>query len=231
MIDEAPLVTIQRNFPRPDEQAIAPFRTAFSSNVVDAMGGRGALDHSIRPMTGIDPIGIRIVGTVLTCHAGPADTLALLAAIEIALPGDVLLCATDAFTGTCVAGDTVLGLARNRGVAGFITDGVVRDVKGILATRIPVYCRGISPNSPHNNGPGTVGLPIVIGGVQAQSGDVVIADCDGVVIVPRVELAALAQKLLDVEAAEKGVEKMVREGLTAPSDLLPILKSDRIKYV
>ena len=83
-----------------------------------------------------------------------------------------------------ITGDLLLGMARNRGVAGFVTDGLVRDLVGILDVDIPVYCAGLTANSPARDGPGTVGLPIVLGGVRVDSGDIVVGDHERVVIVP-----------------------------------------------
>jgi hypothetical protein len=76
-------------------------------------------------------------------------------------------------------------MLKNRGVLAFVTDGLVRDLPGLLAVGLPVYCAGLTPNSPVRNGPGTVGLPVVVGGVHVEAGDIVVADQDGVVIVPR----------------------------------------------
>jgi len=66
----------------------------------------------------------------------------------------------------------MLGMARNLGVAGFVTDGMVRDIIGIQGVGLPVYCAGVTPNSPVRNGPGTVGEPVDIGGLRIESGDI-----------------------------------------------------------
>ena len=82
----------------------------------------------------------------MTCHPGPGDNLAVFAALEVAQPGDVVFAATDTFTKTCVAGDILLAMARNKGIAGFVTDGLMRDVDGILPVGLPVFCMGVTPN-------------------------------------------------------------------------------------
>src|SRR5581483_7052165 len=97
----------------------------------------------------------------LPCETGPSDNLAILAAISIAEPGDVVVAASDAFTGTAVIGDNVSALARNRGVAALVTDGLVRDTPGIIGVELPVFARGVTPNSCMRSGPGRVGLPVV----------------------------------------------------------------------
>jgi 4-hydroxy-4-methyl-2-oxoglutarate aldolase len=228
MIKEPPLITIRRNFPRPAAGEVAAFAGVPTGHVVDALGGRGALDYAIKPLT---PVSSVLVGVAITCHAGPADNLALWAALEAAKPGDIIMAASDAFSATAITGDLLLGMARNRGVAGIVTDGLVRDLVGILAVGVPVYCRGLTPNSPDRNGSGTVGLPVVLGGVHVESGDVVIADADGVVIVPRVRIPAVRRALEDVRAAEATLEAKVKAGLEIPDFVRSILASGRVVEV
>ena len=192
MIKDPPVLTIRRGFKRPSAKVVAGFAGVPTGHLVDAMGGRGCLDYRIKPLAQIDTV---MVGVAITCHAGPADNLALFGALHAARKGDILIAATDAFTATAVTGDLLLGMARNRGIAGFVTDGLVRDLVGILAVGLPVYCAGITANSPARSGPGTVGLPIVIGDVVIQSGDIVVGDRDGVVIVPLAQAQDVLNKL------------------------------------
>src|SRR6185437_6515446 len=111
--------------------------------------------------------------------------LAPWAALEIAKPGDVLVVATGEHLGHSVIGDVMVGLARNCGIVAVVTDGLVRDIPGIDATGLPVFARGVSPNSPWKNGPGEVGTPISLGGVIIDAGDILVGDSDGVAVVPR----------------------------------------------
>ena len=81
-------------------------------------------------------------------------------------------------------GDLLLGMMKNRGVVAFVTDGFVRDIPGLRAVGLPCFAAGVTPNSPVRSGPGTVGLPTVVGGVAVGPGDIVVGDQDGVVVVP-----------------------------------------------
>ena len=141
------------------------------------------------------------------------------------------MAATDAFTATAITGDLLMGMARNRGVAGLVTDGMVRDLVGILGVGLPVYCAGLTPNSPVRNGPGTVGLPVVLGGVNIDSGDVLVCDDDGVVVIPLRQLDQVIAKLADVRAAEAALEAKVKAGLEIPDFITAILASDRIARI
>ena len=225
MIKDPPLLRIRRKFPRPSKKVLAAFAGVPTGFVTDAMNGRGALDYRIKPLAPAQEV---MVGVAMTCHCGPADNLALFGALATAEPGDVLLAATDGFTETSVTGDLLLGMAKNRGLKGIVTDGVARDVPGILAVGLPLYCTGVNPNSPARNGPGTVGHPIVIGGVSVMPGDIVIGDGDGIVIVPRVDIEAVLKRLVDVKAAEATLDAKVKAGLEVPDFIKAILASDRV---
>jgi len=143
----------------------------------------------------------------------------------------VLVAATDSYTGAAITGDLLLGMARNRGVAGFVTDGLVRDLVGVLDVDIPVYCAGLTANSPARNGPGTVGLPIVLGGVRVESGDIVVGDRDGVVIVPLAEATNVLGRLGGIKAAEASLEAKVKAGLEVPDFIQAIMDSGRVEEI
>ena len=155
----------------------------------------------------------------LTCDAGPADNLALVAALPVVQPGDVLVAATGGYTGCAITGDLVLGMARNCGAVGFITDGCVRDLPGIRAVGLPCYCVGVTPNSPARSGPGTVGFPVTVGGHVIASGDVIVADADGVVVVPQARLDEVIARLPAIRQSEAELDEAVRKGLRVPAFL------------
>jgi 4-hydroxy-4-methyl-2-oxoglutarate aldolase len=228
MIKDPPLLRIRRNFTRPTAALLAGFAGVPTGYLVDAMGGGGCLDHRIKPLAERSKV---MVGTAVTCHAGPADNLALLGALHAAREGDILVCATESFMGAAVAGDLLLGMALNRGVAGLVTDGLVRDIVGILKVDMPVYCAGVTANSPARNGPGTVGLPIVLGGLRIEPGDVIVGDRDGVVVVPLAEATAVLARLGEVKAAEASLEAKVRAGLQIPDFVQAIIDSDRVEEI
>jgi 4-hydroxy-4-methyl-2-oxoglutarate aldolase len=228
MIKDPPLLRIRRGFTRPTEALLAGFAGIPTGYLVDAMNGSGCLDYRIKPLVGRKTV---MVGTAVTCQAGPSDNLALFGALHAARKGDVLVAATDAYMGAAITGDLLLGMARNRGVAGFVTDGLVRDLVGILDVDIPVYCAGLTANSPARNGPGTVGLPIVLGGVRVDSGDIVVGDRDGIVIVPLAEAANVLGRLGGIKAAEASLEAKVKAGLEIPDFIQAIMESGRVEEI
>ena len=124
-----------------------------------------------------------------------------------------------------------LGIAKNRGAVGFVTDGLLRDLTDIQGLNFPAFAAGVSPNSPARNGPGTVGLPVVCGGMPVASGDIVVGDPDGVVIVPHAEIAAVLARLEAVRANEATMLKAVQGGLREPGFVTAILASARVRYI
>ncbi len=216
MIKEPPLLTINRNFQRPDSAIIDALKGSMTGHIVDAQYGRGALDYRIKP---IEAEKHAICGAALTVKAAPGDNLAALAALDLAQPGDVVVIATDAFLGTAVIGDLVVGMMANKGVTGVVTDGLVRDLVGLRGIPTPVFARGISPNSPTGGGLGSVGLPIVIGDVSIESGDLVIGDEDGIVVVPQADIPNVRAALKEVKTLETDLEAKVKNGFASPLDV------------
>ncbi|HEX2526718.1 MAG TPA: hypothetical protein VHL31_10540 [Geminicoccus sp.] len=228
MIDEAPILTIAEGFERPPAELVDAMRGMLTSQIVDAMGGSGAVDWRIKPIV---PGQDRFCGVARTSDCGPCDNLALMASIADCKPGDVLVTTTAGYEKAAVTGDLTLGMARNQGVVGFVTDGMVRDLEGIRDMGVPCFARGLVPNSPARSGPGTVDLPIVLGDVVVRSGDVVVGDPDGVVIVPRERLAQVAEALKAVRAAEAATLAKVQGGLTVFPFVADLLASGRVRRV
>jgi 4-hydroxy-4-methyl-2-oxoglutarate aldolase len=206
--DPPPLIVSTTSVERPSAEEVGRFRGVPTSFVVDALGGAGGLDWRVKQIT-----GGALIGVALTCDCGPNDNLALAAAVAQSEPGDVVVAATSGFTGAAVVGDLLLGIARNRGVVGFITDGMVRDLVDLEALGMPVFAMGVTPNSPGRRGPGTVGLPIVCGGRAIASGDIIVADRDGVVSVPRAQIRETLANLERVKASEAAMLERVHGGL------------------
>ena len=212
MIEAPPLLTIRPPVARPGAARVEAFAGLPTGFIIDAMNGRGALDGAVKPIAG----GAAFCGVALPCEAGPSDNLAVFGALEAAQPGDVVVCASDGFRATAIIGDLLAGMMKNAGIAAFVTDGFVRDIVGIRAVGLPCYAAGVTPNSPVRNGPGTVGLPVVVGGVVVGPGDIVVGDEDGVVVVPSARIAETLARLPLVRKAEADLEAKVKAGLVMP---------------
>jgi len=225
MIDNPPMLTIHRGWARPDPALVAAFRGAQTSHVCDAMEGRGAVDWQIKP---VDPGNGVFCGPALTAWAYPADIAAMFGALAEAQSGDVIMLACDGFTATAVIGDLAAGMVKNKGVAAFVTDGLARDRAGIIATGLPLFAKGIVPNSPALNGPGVVGAPVVLGGVHVCPGDIIVGDADGVVVVPQARASEVLETLGRIRTAEAAMEAQVKAGLTLSGKAEAIVAAARI---
>jgi regulator of RNase E activity RraA len=146
---------------------------------------------------------LRLVGPACTVKTYPGDNLMVHKSLDIAKPGDVIVIDTSGSSMGAVLGDLVSTKARHRGVAGFVVDGLIRDLPGIRDLGdFPVFARGVTPIGPLHRGPGEINYPISAGGIVVNPGDLIVGDLNGVVVVPR-EIAA---ELLDRLTAQRRSE-------------------------
>jgi len=204
---------VRSEWPRPDAALLASFATASSAQVADSMARLGAMDAAIRP---IWPIS-RIIGPALTvwCHSG--DNLMVHKALSIAHPGDILVVNTQGNRVNSPFGELLATSAQKFGVAAVIVDGMVRDSDALQDMRMPVFARGLSPNGCNKDGPGEVGAVIACGGVAVRPGDIVIADGDGVTIVPLEDAAQVAAlSVAQIKSEQKRLSEIEKGVLVRP---------------
>jgi 4-hydroxy-4-methyl-2-oxoglutarate aldolase len=127
-------------------------------------------------------------------------------------PGDIIVAAVHGYQGCSASGDQFCGMLKNKGAAGFVTDGEMRDYEGIVEVGLPAWCTGLNANSPFSNGPGAVGYGAVVGGCQIESGDMIVADRNGVVVVPFNRIDAVIEALEKVKELEVTLEARVASG-------------------
>ena len=228
MIDDPPLVRLRRRVPRPTAEQLGALRGTPTGYIADALHGRASLGREVKPVV---PEQAAFCGTAVTIHAGPADNLAVFAALPLIQASDVLVVATDGYKETAVVGDLVLGMAKNLGAVAFVTDGCVRDVPGIRDVGLPCFAAGVVPNSPVRNGPGTVNLPIVLSGQTVQAGDVIIGDTEGVGVVPFARIDEVIVRLEGVRAAEAALLARVAAGLGVPEWVEELHRDGRVREV
>ena len=181
-----------------------------SATVYEAQGARGALDSGIKP---IDP-AMRVAGPAVTVDIRPADTLMLHYAMLKVKPGDVLVVDAKGFLEAGPWGDVFTEQAVRQGVAGLVINGAVRDARSIVEMGFPVFCRGLCIKGTGKNQPGQLNVPVCIGDVQINPGDIVIGDQDGVVVVPRDEVDDAIRSSQAREDKEAMFRARIRDGAT-----------------
>lgn len=209
MIEEPPILTIRESFPRPTERQLEAFRNVPTGYVCDALFGRGAMDSRIRP---IDPNQKSATGVAIVADNGPQEILATMGALHILRPGDIIVSAVHGHRNCSASGDMFSGMMCNKGAAAFVTDGEMRDIEGILETGLPAWCAGLSPNSPYAKGPAKVGYGAVVGGQRVDSGDILVCDRNGVVVVPLALADQVIAGVARVRELEADLEAKVKAG-------------------
>ena len=183
---------VVRTVPRADGDVIRGLGAAGSATVHEAIGRRGFIGPDLRPIQQ----GARISGSANTVSCHPGDNLKIHAAVEVCQAGDVLVVTNTAPSTHGMFGDLIATSLMARGVIGLVIDAGVRDTADLRAMGFPVWSRYVSCEGTVKATPGSVNLPVVVGGIVVSAGDVVCADDDGVVIVPRQESEwALAQSV------------------------------------
>lgn len=165
--------------------------------ISDATGGHTNVAASIKPLAD----HFKIAGRALTVRLPDGENGAVLEAISKGMPGDILVIDAKSNMNRAVAGDFVMQLAQGVGVQGFVVDGVIRDLAAARAIDFPVFALGTTVAAGNKIGGGVVGVPISVGGVVVASGDYIIGDIDGVIVVPKEQIEAI------IEAAEAKVIK------------------------
>ncbi|GAA4873086.1 RraA family protein [Saccharopolyspora cebuensis] len=173
-------ITVEQPAARVDAAVLDRLGKAPAANVGDVFHRMLVLDGGIRAYSD----RTTMVGTALPVHTRAGDNLAIHRALDEAQPGDVLVINGQADLTRAIIGDLIGEIMVNRGVLGAIVDGAVRDVAALSAQGMVIFARAVTPAGPFKNGPGTVGAPVAVGGVVVSPGDVIVADADGVAVVP-----------------------------------------------
>lgn len=200
---------VRLSFPRPDSaltQAFAPFATP---DISDLLNRLYAVDPSIQCLTGEHH---RLCGPACTVKVFPGDNLMVHKSLDVSHPGDVIVVDAGGSPMNAVLGDLVSMKAKHRGIAGFIVDGLIRDLPGIRELDFPVFARGTTSIGPLHRGPGEINFPICCGGVVVNPGDLIIADSAGIVVVPCEIAWELLQRLQSHEENNAAYLASVRRG-------------------
>lgn len=163
--------------PKPLVEAFAKLPVA---NVSDSMSRLTAAGPALRPMHSSGGMA----GVALTVMTRPGDNLMLHKAIDMAVPGDVIVVDAGGDLSNALMGELMLAHAIRKGVVGFVLNGAIRDLDNFRETNLPTYAAGVTHRGPYKDGPGEINVPVAIDGMVINPGDIVLGDSDGVLCVP-----------------------------------------------
>jgi 4-hydroxy-4-methyl-2-oxoglutarate aldolase len=200
--------TIVRRIARAEPDAVRTLGELGVATVHEAQARTGLMRPYMRPIYPSAKVG----GSAVTISCQPGDNLMLHAAIELCQPGDILVVATTSESTDGMFGELLGVSARAHGVAGLVIDAGVRDVADLVAMGFPVWSKAICAQGTVKNTPGSINVPIVCAGAHVRAGDVIVADVDGVAVVPRRHAAEVARLGEERVAKEQKTRERLRKG-------------------
>ncbi|MET3506475.1 RraA family protein [Halalkalibacter oceani] len=200
---------IVKDFDRVNKKVIEGFSGIATPNIGDVMGRMFSMDHSIKS---VNKPGVHIVGNAFTVRTHPSDNLMVHKAMDLAKPGDVIVVDACGDMGHAIIGEIMCHYAKVKGIVGYIIDGPVRDLYGIAKMGFPVFAKGGTPRGPYKEGPGEINTLISCGGVAVRPGDVIVADDDGVIVIPKEEAAHVLKNAEEVQEKEEMIIQSIYDG-------------------
>ncbi len=177
----------------PDMEIVNQFKEIPASNTADCMERNSAMNPRIHLVS--SPKAQMMAGPAYTVKCRAGDNLALHAALSNCQENDVIVVSNEEDDTRSLIGEVMMAyLKYDRKVAGIIIDGPIRDIDEIAKWDFPVYCTGTTPGGPYKEGPGEVNVPIACGGISVNPGDVILADPDGVIVIPRKDAPEVLEK-------------------------------------
>jgi 3-hexulose-6-phosphate synthase/6-phospho-3-hexuloisomerase len=194
------------------------FRALSSASISDVIGRKYAMQSYMRPLIH----GVKISGRAVTVRTEPGDARKPTEAVELAKKGEVIIIDAAGFQeSACWGGNDSIG-SKTKGLSAVIVDGAVRDTLEIVDMAFPTWAKAVTPNTGGGKGGGAINVQIICGGVTVNPGDLVVADDDGVVVIPKDMAEGVLAKTIEREDMERGIKEKVLSGMTLREALVAI---------
>lgn len=192
----------------PAKELLDGFAGLPAANIADIMNRSCAMNPRIKLMSGFHGV---MVGPALTVKARAGDNLFLHQALDMSQPGDIIVLSNEEECNRSLMGEIMFTYAKyQRKLGGVVLDGPVRDVDALSQMDLPVYATGSTPGGPYKEGPGEINVPIACGGISVNPGDIILADADGIIVIPlkdAPEILEKAKKFHEQDAAKVAAAK------------------------
>lgn len=198
---------------RAEPKLIEQFASVVTPHISDNMSRLHGSNAELRPFHKEG----KLVGTAFTIRTRPGDNLMIHKAINMAQPGDVLVVDGGGDMNQSLFGEILLRLCQARGIVGLVVDGCIRDVKAFQEDTFPVYAKGVVHRGPYKDGPGEINVPVSIGGMIVNPGDIIVGDEDGLVTVPLELAEEILEKAHYKAEREEELLTSILEGKTTKS--------------
>jgi RraA family protein len=193
---------------RPDAKLVAELAEMVTPHLSDSMERLYAAGPQLRPMHKEG----KLAGPAYTVKTAAGDNLLVHKAIDTARRGDVIVVDAGGFLDNAIIGELMMSRARQRGVAGMVIWGAIRDSAEIGAGSYPVFAAGVTHRGPYKNGPGEINVPIVMGGLAVNPGDIIVGDADGLVAIPLDQADKILASAKAILAKETAMMKQIQAG-------------------
>lgn len=193
---------------RPDPRLVAEFAKMVTPHLSDSMERLYAGGPQLRPMHK----GGTLAGPAFTVKTAPGDNLLVHKALDIAQPGDVIVVDAGGFADHAIIGELMAARAKQRRIAGLVIWGAIRDSAELGAGDYPVFACAVTHRGPYKNGPGEINVPITMGGMPVNPGDIIVGDADGLVAVPQSMAEAILASAKAILAKETAAMKQMQDG-------------------
>lgn len=193
---------------RVDSRIVEAFRQLPVANVSDCMSRMTAGGAQLRPY---HSKGV-LAGPAFTVKTRPGDNLMIHKALQLAQPGDVIVVDGGGDVTNALIGELMVNTAIQRGLAGFVMNGAIRDVDAIGAGTFPVYAAGVTHRGPYKDGPGEINVPIALNGMVVNPGDLIVGDADGLLCVPFDDAQNILQATLGKQELEQVMMRDIKQG-------------------